>query len=343
MGKKLVTLVARDAAPSQAFSLIADALGAAGIDAALLVGRGKSFELDVKAVGSADLVLVGISAPAKNAEEELAALRIACDNGIPYGLFADTFGAWTRPWFANYQSSASLLFVVNATEAAEAQRFYPIGAIQATGNPVWEEFFYPRMSREEARAKMGANQDETVVLVPGGKETALNCALWMGVIEAIKSLGGDDVETRRWRIICSLHPGDKTSADVYQRIVDLAPAELKPVFLDKSKISTDDAVAGADLVVDNRTHVGLRAVSLRIPVVSADSLFHANRAQMMFGSADWPPIQAGATARVISSIGTTSVIPHWSCSYPRVRSEKSSSPPRRRCSLGPPSAGRRPD
>ena len=60
-----------------------------------------------------DFVLTGLSSSPALAEYELQALAMAKKDGIPFGLFADVFGAWRgREWFKDYKPEATI-FVLN--------------------------------------------------------------------------------------------------------------------------------------------------------------------------------------------------------------------------------------
>ena len=93
MDRKNVVLVARDAAPSRAFSNLIPILQNIGFNVNLCAGDGKPLtrraEEIICAVEAADLVVLGMSSSEELATPEILAGKTALDFGIPYGFYGD--------------------------------------------------------------------------------------------------------------------------------------------------------------------------------------------------------------------------------------------------------------
>jgi hypothetical protein len=184
-------------------------------------------------------------------------MRVA---GKPFGFFADTFGAWMRPWFAPVRAQANLLFVAHENEVGEAHALFPNARVIALGNPAWDPYFAPA-SREDALAKLRL-PPERIVLSPGMKDPALNFALWTTVAEATRR----DIPVRL-HVRLALHPGDRTDRDLYRSIFPYAGQNVTMDFLPEG-VSSDDAVPAVSAVVHSgNSSVGLHALCRGIPVI----------------------------------------------------------------------------
>ena len=111
-----VVLVARDAAPSRAFSKLAPVLQESGFDADLLVGDGKPLiegEI-INLVERANIVVLGMSSSENLARPEILAGETAKKWGIPYGFYGDVRRCWARAragaWFEDLASRTSFYF-----------------------------------------------------------------------------------------------------------------------------------------------------------------------------------------------------------------------------------------
>ncbi|MBI1999151.1 MAG: hypothetical protein HYS74_00655 [Parcubacteria group bacterium] len=143
-----------------------------------------------------------------NSEGEIRACEIARERGIPYGFYADTYGAVTgRPQFtAALKEGASFLFVRNQTEADRARGHFPRSVIVVSGNVMQEDWFYPTATYEDVRRKMDVAPRELAVLCPSGKELVVNLIHFGAAIEAAKICR---LERRMdMRVFLAIHPGD---------------------------------------------------------------------------------------------------------------------------------------
>ncbi len=264
---KRVLLVAHDIAPSNAFLLLRTALTNVGADVkGVILNTGKneppSRETLDQWVEESDVVLIGLSSPAKNAAAEILAATQATSHGTTYGFYADTFGAWQRAWFAPFREHASVLFVLNEKERERAQTLFPTATIVASGNPMWEEYFRPAYAAE-ARAKAGARESDFVIVAPGTKNPVVNMKLWLDTIDAAYPF----TETERQPLVLlAKHPGDKTSQDVYAPLLEFGNKSGMRVVM--PEIRTDELVPGCDVVVHGGTaSVAIHAACRRIPII----------------------------------------------------------------------------
>lgn len=336
-----VVLVARDIAPSNAFKMVvAEFLGNSWLPshtsvlvkgAELFVGSGKPLKATedeiAAAVKSADVVLVGISSSAELAKEELVACKVAKEASVPYGLYADTFGcAVNRNWFDHVRAEASFVFVLNGKEAEEARKVFSKAKVVASGNPTWDDFFYPKLTREESRAKLGIKDDEVFVLCPGGKSLAINIQHWGFVIEALDFMNGSEYAPRKWNVIFSRHPGDQSAPDAYAELVKFSDIQAKVVAPDEMK--TSDMIPGMDVMVSCCSTVEIEAVCQRKPVISY--IPHTGLVRMRTTMGDkWEPVEQGVvisstpgcTFDLADSIDDLLTLDVWNNSFVRSKQE----------------------
>ncbi len=202
----------------------------------------------------ADIALIGMSTPEKNAEIEIAAARECIRLGKPFGFYADAHGAWTRPHFAEFREKASFVFVV--ADEPGTMKMWPNARIIKTGNPLWAQYFKP-VDRKAAREAMSAFDQDFVILCPGTKNRTHNLLVWNAVIQAAKGI-------HTAQVVLSPHPGDKTDPMIYQDLAQLAAQDAVCVDIPRNK--TDELVPGADVVI-NGTSVRVHAIARGIPVI----------------------------------------------------------------------------
>lgn len=261
-----VLLVANDIAPTQAFQRLIQSLEEKDIEViSLILDRNRVLlpQLDDvrRMIVEADIVLSGLSSPAANAVAELTVLRFAIELGRPFGLYADTFGAWRRPWFADMLEKASFIFVVNETER-EIASTETRATVVATGNPLWEEYFAPASFFEGLAAISGA-EHELIVLAPGTKTASLNLKLWCDCIDGVAPFGSEAI---RPHVVLARHPGDTTPEAVYESLISLGTHD--GVRVSMAPVAADRIVPAASVVV----HLGVSSVAVhaacrRIPVI----------------------------------------------------------------------------
>ncbi len=274
-----IVCVARDAAPSRAFTRLEPELTKRGHAVQLFVGDGKPITASLDAVrgaaSEASIVVLGMSSSKELAEPELVAGRVARDGGIPYGFYGDVRRCFNRArpgaWFEELAEHAAFYFGVNGEDALSAREVFQKAMLEGTGNPLREDMAYPTFSRAEVRQKLGIADDEFMVLCPGGKCATVNIATWVAVQDALAVL-----DSRKWRMILATHPGDRTPEAVdlkdgkplkiYDDLVQFAP--VKTQFVSKEVLGSSELVPGADLVVEFGSSIGMEAAAQGIPVVT---------------------------------------------------------------------------
>lgn len=307
-----VALVARDAAPSRAFMRLAKELQSRRHEVYFFVGDGKPLDATLDGVRAgvkaADVAVIGMSSSLALAEPELAACEAASQAGKPYGFYLDTANCHNREWFGDFRNKAGFFFAINEREAKKVHESYPQARVVATGNPLREDAFFPKFTRAQVREKLGVAEDETLVLAPGGKSPVVNIQVWGAVLDALTRFG-----ERKWRVVLALHPGDRTpfavdpdvvkklaaenikgmmpamdvfniflsdaaaQIRIYNDLVKFAPPKLTVSLLGKDAMATDDMVAGADLIVEHGSSIGVFAASQRKPVVTVNTVTGVER------------------------------------------------------------------
>lgn len=282
-----IVLVGRDQAPAGALKKVQEYLASLSNDGNSykvldFLGDGQFTKESVgERVLTADVLLVGMSSSADLAEKEICAAETAVRAHTPFGFYADTFGCYKRPWFAKLRDKASFVFVVDKKEAESARELFPNAKVVASGNPMWEDFFTPKLSREEVRERLGVEDGQRMILCPGGKLLAVNMQHFGGVISAAHMLG---MNPKDWKIVLAIHPGDgnydglyklekKKDSDEYEHkrieniYKDLAEYSKVPVVVvPKSQMPTPHIIPGCDVVVESASTIGIEVVCQRKPV-----------------------------------------------------------------------------
>lgn len=331
MVKKIV-FVARDAAPSGAFALLADALLKRGHTVASLCGGGKPLAVGIpeieRVAGEANLVVLGMSSSEELAGPELAAGEAARKNGVAYGFYGDVRNCWGRAregaWFAPLAKEAAFYLGVNETDAETAREVFPNAELIGTGNPLREEMFFPKVTREEVRGKLGIGDDTCLILAPGGKCAAVNIGLWSALADAVA------IPFRKLQVILACHPGDRTpfaldgvvvakavadgagagevenlhTLGIYDEIVKFGGGKFRIV--PKAEMDTASLVVGSDLVIEFGSDLviefgsseGMRAACLRIPVITYATELALNRLESMQGSRELELVDNGGSMLV---------------------------------------------
>ncbi|MEK7095351.1 MAG: hypothetical protein AAB917_01700, partial [Patescibacteria group bacterium] len=215
-----IVLVAGDFAQSEVLNMLRQRLASLGHKGSdfLFCGQPANCGADVVrgAVRSADRVVVGMS---ERSDEEVAAVREAMERNIPFALYADTFGAHRLPAFeCARDSDKATLFTVSANEADDAKFFFPKAKVVVTGNPCWEEFAFPKLSRNEARGILEISGEKKVIVSVGDKYLAQNIIQFGATIDAVRSLGWEEDS----EILLALHPGDLHNPKLYDELVQNA-------------------------------------------------------------------------------------------------------------------------
>lgn len=286
-----IVLVAGDYAQSEVLSMFAKMLERAGHDTMSFLGYGKKnqFTADsVKAfVKDASWLVAGMS---ERSDEEVVAVQEAMRRNIPFALYADTFGAHRLPAFTFARDLEFRLFVINDKEAGDASNLFPRADVYVTGNPRWEEFAFPRLSRGEARSVLGIEDNRRVILCPGDKSLAQNMIQFGATIDAVHKLKW----ARKTDIVIGLHPGDPNDPKLYDELVERAGCVVRIIGRHVG-ISTSDILVGCDLVVEFTSTIGIQAACLRIPVIDFCSTIAMGGKSPVEGEDPWRLVKGGAS------------------------------------------------
>lgn len=295
-----ILVVGHDLAPSEAFGKkIVPELEKRGYHVTAFLAKGsEALTPDqiapiVAAVGDADAVLLGMSASSALAAEEIAAGEAARNAGKPFALFADTFMVH-RTWFTDLEKDAAAVFTVNKKVADRVRKYYREGAIVVSGNPIWEDFFFPETTREAVRTKMRIAEREKVVLVPGGKVMEINRDLLQAAMNATHKVSNR--HSCSYRVLFSVHPGDKTDPSAYYDLI--ANPSNSAEIVTKAKASTDDLVLACDILIESMSTAGIYAACQRKPVIDYLTERALDRLEKMTGMRTWDLCEEGAACAV---------------------------------------------
>ncbi|MDP2696304.1 MAG: hypothetical protein Q8O87_03605 [bacterium] len=291
--QKRIALVARDAAPSGAFQRLASELQARGKDPVTFLGNGAPIGVApteiVNHLSECDFVLFGMSSSADLAREELTVAEAANDLNLPFGFYKDIVeGSSIRAHFNHdwLKSGASLLFVRNEEEAVYMRDMLPNATVVASGNPLVEDAFFPRLDRRGVRNAFGIGQDERVIFCTGTKLAFENFYCFVAVLNAVDQLG-KAYSQDRFRVIFSMHPGDPNLKYVYDSDNILVRGEyndeelmqsgvyrdlfnyssVPAMLVTKQRMSSTDILPGVDLVINTGSTIAESAACLRLPVI----------------------------------------------------------------------------
>lgn len=283
--------VARTEAPSQCFEIVSEKLKTSGADAAVFLGHGKPFAdsraVFLKEAETADVIILGMSYPPEFAEDEIAVGEWAAASGTPFGFFADTYGTYHRGCFSDLLGRADFLFVVNVGDAAEARKKFPKTEIIVSGNPLWENFFFPKMTREIARKRVGLAEHEKAIFCPGGKNLTANILQFGAVMDAVSTLGGG------YKVFLTPHPGDSNGREAYR---DLCACKKVSVRLVEPEFMTSaELLSGVDIVVSSASALGIEAACRRMPVIDYFSAYDFARLEEETGRTYWEPCRLGVS------------------------------------------------
>ncbi len=323
----IVTLVARDVAPSQILEKVRAELQAReGHEVRAVLAHGKplddfSVESIQAMVLTSGFVLTGMSSSEKLSKEEIVAVQTAMDNDIPYGFVNDIFDCYKRPWFALFREKASKLFVVAADEVVEAKQMFPNTDVVVSGNPCWEDYFDPTMPKGEIRKLLGIPDEHKVVLAVGGKDPIGNM-VYGDTIRAAGRLAGyfDPAYT----VVLAPHPGDPVKAENYECFAEFSKYPLVKV-AKPGVIPTRDLIAASDVLVVLASNLGIEAACQRKPVIHYFHELYKNKVQNS-GGWPWKPVEMeiAVSAGVIQELGdrVEYYFDHYDRSVMRLRQEE---------------------
>jgi hypothetical protein len=259
-----VVYVGNDSAPSQAFDRLDGILPGTSF-----LGRGgkNMFDRDelFLAVRKADFVLIGMSNPPENTAMEVDAAGMAVQAGIPFGFYADTFGAYNRASFEPVREQASLVLVIAPGRDVErAEEAFPSARVICTYNPLWPDYFLPA-SREESRKLIGAADNEFVILASGENYVTM-VPFTCEVIEAASEIVQPDFPVR---VVIAPHPGEKRiTPEMYEQILSFNEELGVNAMMIPQGVKTDQVIPGTNVIVQRfNSSGGIHGICRRIPVI----------------------------------------------------------------------------
>lgn len=291
-----VLLVARDVAPSQALERLREVLLLRLDDVHSFLGYGKPISNSYNSRLITErpcVVLCGMSSFAEVAKDEIAVAEVAARMGMPYGFYADTYGSAQRPHFEHLRKEASFIFVINGEEAKTARELYPNAKVVVSGNPMWEDFFIPKLSREEVRSKFEVDNDEYMVLCPGGKSLTIDTLHWGAVIEALSM----EPTAEKWKVFFSAHPGSQYLPEDYTELINYSK-RVSVRLVAKDFMSASDMLPGVDIVINSASTIGIEAACQRKPVIEYFTEIALARLEESIHSRNWPTWELGVAAKV---------------------------------------------
>lgn len=288
-----VVLLGNMVASCQAFNLLVPELQKRGADVVTYLANGKYYPMNLAHmlahVRTSDVAILGTASSPDLAKEELAAAETAIACGVPFAFYADTYGTWNRQWFREATKSAAALFVINEDEAQRARAEFPNVNVVASGNPVWEGFAFPSVSRQEVRAKIGIADNEKLILCPFGKSFVVNILHAGGVIDVLSQSS----EISSCQVILAHHPGDKNPPEAYADLTISEDVLVRVVA--KQEMTTSNILVGSDLVVESASTLGIEAAHQRTPVISYFSEIALAHLERQTGSREWEPCKLGVS------------------------------------------------
>lgn len=296
-----VLCVCRDIGGSEGLRDMGSELRARGHEVALWLGFAKPISCSEKdifdAVRNTDVVVSGRSSTPGLSHTEIAVIEEAVLASKPFAIYSDNFTVVT-PWMEELAQGAHTLMVVSNAIIEQTAQQFPNARVVATGNPRWEQFCFPRYSRDQVREKLGWGKFEKVILSPGLKVASVNLVLWNSVLEALSHcdlLGA-------YHLAASLHPGDKNPPEIYDEFADFFPPEAFSVHRKTEDMTSSDLLVGADLVVDSTSTTATEAAHLRIPVITHFSATMAGWMRHIRGNTSWEPCELGANAKTVTEL-----------------------------------------
>lgn len=288
------TLVAGDHAQSLVLQMLETQLKEAGHETCSFFCDGQidKFPKDVidTSMRDTDWLIAGMS---NNSSEEVAAVEEARERGVKIALYADTYGAHSLKAFESVRNYEVTLFVINDHEAMGARETFPFATIVTTGNPRWEEFAFPKLSRSEARLKLEIPADRRVILSAGDKHLDQNNIQFEATIKAVEKLGWESGT----EILLALHPGDLNDRAAYEKLATEARCPTR-VIGRHTGINSTEIIIGCDLVVGFTTTLSITAACLRIPTIDFCSQVAMGGKEPKIGVDPWELAAQGATIPV---------------------------------------------
>ncbi|MBI1999150.1 MAG: hypothetical protein HYS74_00650 [Parcubacteria group bacterium] len=312
---KSVVFVAEQEAPSQVFARLADHIAGRyghGGWLACHLGYGEkisSFPRLARDVAEAVCVLAGVSPERGLADAEVAACGTAHVNGIPYGLYADTWSRarGTMHYPREVRAAASFIFLADECDKKAVRKRFPNATVTVTGNPIWESFFFSEDTKDAARALLSGACDifgnriaftpqDSVILCAGGTDYAENVLHFGSVMNAFAMSRGQ-LWAKNAAVVFAPHRRDFSEPEAY-RFFSRSANGVRTFVAQGSAFPISRLTAASDLVVDARTLAGVEAMCLRKPVIDFCTALSIARYRNGNGYSRFEPSLRGAVHTV---------------------------------------------
>ncbi|MEK9186558.1 MAG: hypothetical protein AAB885_03160, partial [Patescibacteria group bacterium] len=260
-------LVARTIGPAKNLVRVASALSDRNHEVAAVLSKDPESMIYAPALMSFNPDAVLVTTSSMNISDELAVIVQARQRGIPYAIFADTYGAHNRSEMPEeMKRDCSVVFVPDETEKEFSREIgYP--RAEVSGVPIWEDYAdlsnYP--SRGDIRGKLGISDEEIAVVSAFGKDGNLNRRLLQDTVKALRM--AIEATKRHFIFIPRFHPGDqslKTDPNFYKEVLD---GSLVRIIDSSAYKSADDIMPAMDLIVSQFSTIGINAIYQRKPVI----------------------------------------------------------------------------
>lgn len=301
-----IALVANYAAGKNQLGLLAQSLaGEVGTLTSLTINEDVTPKEIGEVLHDADCLVVGSAPSAEAARPEIEAIKQAHTLDIPIYLYSDTFGSALRPWLADVRQYVTDVFVVSETERASVGAVFAHSRIHIVGNPEWWAQREPSVSYEAARAQLGVQDDEILILFGGTKQEFADVHVLGKLVNAAMLLPDSPPVC----VMYTMHPGtalfgegkkDELAVRQFMERMLNVPVNSIPrvrVAVAEKGQSTELVQCGADLVAETLSFTGMLASIRQQPLVSfMTPMFLAHKVHLQ-GSDKYPLTDSGASIK----------------------------------------------
>lgn len=301
---KKVLLVARDKAPSLALGQLAERLLEENVCFYHpMLGHGEPLQASLNDIRQAaikvDVVITGMSSSEELATPEVAASEAAIQAGKKVIWYGDLFGTVLRPCFSHMRKNVRMLWVLDRYEQQDAANYYPASTeIVVTGNPAIEQAYFPEWDRATAREKLGASDNDFVLIVPGGKEFEIIKNLYTEAVIVAHRI--HKKTGMRFKIFLATHPGDRNldNEEKRKQYFDLEISDRDgftvKVLTKADGLPTPKIISAGDGMISSMSTTGIDAAIQRVPVIDIITPYALERfKESSGGRTKWGPGELG--------------------------------------------------
>ena len=229
---------------------------------------------NTRAYPSIVFIMVGMSSQER--EIEMSAIQWAEKLKIPYGLYGDIPGAFTRPHFKEGLKNATAYFGTAITDKARGKKYVGKNGtctFFVTGNPLRDDMVIQNFSRaqKEARKLLGIPPDEFAILMPGNKDLLANIARVKEFLEFWRKYS-----MIKSHIMFAPHPGDpavhaidcrdRSKLEIYKKMMRHETDSKSACSV--LHVPASSVLAAFNAVVDCGSSLAIEACINRIPSVT---------------------------------------------------------------------------